>query len=427
MAQTIRILSCLMGTLLLGACAAPPDAEEVERARAQHLAERLVIVDTHIDLPFRLYRKPADVSVRTESGDFDHPRAMRGGLDAAFMSIFIPAEADAAGEAQALADRLIEGVERLAHDHPQQFALATCPDDVLAAQRDGRLALAMGMENGAPLAGDLANLDRYRARGIAYITLTHAQPNHIADSSYEAERRWNGLSPFGRSLIPAMNDRGIIVDVSHVSDTTFWQVLELTRVPVLATHSSLRHFTPGFERNLDDAMVEAIGRNGGVVQINFGSGFLTVPARAYGAAQLQAFQTFRTERGLAMNDPEVAAFGIRYRAEHPYPYASVDDVLDHIDRAVRLAGIDHVGIGSDFDGVGDTLPRGLEDVSGYPNLVAGLLRRGYDETEIAKILGGNTLRVWREAGAHAAAQGHSPICRQAVDGARDPAPHEASL
>jgi membrane dipeptidase len=218
----------------------------------------------------------------------------------------------------------------------------------------------------------------------------------------------------------------VIVDVSHVSDATFWQVLELTRVPVLATHSSLRHFTPGFERNLDDAMVAAIGRNGGVVQINFGSGFLTDPARAYGAAQLQAFQAFRAERGLAMNDPEVAAFGIRYRAEHPYPYASVDDVLDHIDRAVRLAGIDHVGIGSDFDGVGDTLPRGLEDVSGYPNLVAGLLRRGYDEAEIGKILGGNTLRVWREVGAYAAAQGHPPICRQAPDRADAPRQHEAS-
>jgi membrane dipeptidase len=203
-------------------------------------------------------------------------------------------------------------------------------------------------------------------------------------------------------------------------------VLELTRAPVLATHSSLRHFTPGFERNLDDAMVEAIGRNGGVVQINFGSGFLTAPARAYGTAQLQAFQAFRAERDLAMNDPEVAAFGARYRAEHPYPYASVDDVLDHIDRAVRLAGIDHVGIGSDFDGVGDTLPRGLEDVSGYPNLVAGLLRRGYDEAEIGKILGGNTLRVWREVGAHAAKQGHPPICRQPQNRAEDPGRHEAS-
>jgi len=425
MTQTTPIL-LLLPALLLGACAAAPDPEQAERDRAQRLAERFVIVDTHIDLPFRLYRKPADVSTHTESGDFDHPRALRGGLDAAFMSIFIPAEADAAGEAQALADALIDGVERLAHDHPRQFAVATCPDDVLAAQRDDRLALAMGMENGAPLAGDLASLDRYHALGIAYITLTHAKPNHIADSSYEAERRWNGLSPFGRELIPAMNDRGVIVDVSHVSDATFWQVLELTRAPVLATHSSLRHFTPGFERNLDDAMVEAIGRNGGVVQINFGSGFITEPARAYGAAQLQAIQAFRAEHGLAMNDPELAAFGIRYRAEHPYPYASVDDVLDHIDRAVRLAGIDHVGIGSDFDGVGDTLPRGLEDVSGYPNLVAGLLRRGYDEAEIGKILGGNTLRVWREVGAYAAAQGHPPVCRLPPDRPDTPASHEAA-
>jgi membrane dipeptidase len=397
--------------LALGACAAPPDPAATEVERAQALAARLTIVDTHIDVPYRVYRKPQDVSGPTETGNLDYPRAVAGGLDAVFMSIFIPASADTAGEAGTLADTLIDAVERLATEHSDRFALATCPDDVLRAANSGRIALALGMENGAPIAGDLARLDRYRGRGIAYVTLAHSAPNHIADSSYSTERRWRGLSPFGRALVPAMNERGIIVDVSHISDETFWQVLELTRAPVMATHSSLRHFTPGFERNLADEMVRAIAKNGGVVQINFGSGFLTESAQRYGAAQQAAFREFLTAQHLTFDDPAVATFAAQYRSEHPYPYATVEDVLDHIDRVVALTSIDHVGIGSDFDGVGDTLPRGLEDVSKYPNLVAGLLRRGYDEAAIEKILGRNALRVWRAVQDYAAAQGHPPICR----------------
>jgi membrane dipeptidase len=406
----VRRLAALLG-LALGACASPPDTAGAEADRAGALAARLTIVDTHIDVPYRVYRTPQDVSTATATGNFDYPRAVAGGLDAVFMSIFIPASADAAGEAGTLADALIDGVERLAVAHPDRFALASCPDDVLAAASSGRIALALGMENGAPLAGDLARLVRYRDRGVAYITLTHSEPNHIADSSYATERRWRGLSPFGRELIPAMNDRGVIVDVSHISDEAFWQVLELARAPVMATHSSLRHFTPGFERNLADDMVRAIGANGGVVQVNFGSGFVTGPAQRYGAAQQAAFREFLTARQLTPDNAAFATFAAQYRAEHPYPYATVDDVLDHIDRVVELTSIDHVGIGSDFDGVGDTLPRGLEDVSKYPNLIAGLLRRGYGEADVEKILGGNALRVWREVGDYATARGHPPVCR----------------
>lgn len=385
----------------------PPDP----MARAHALAQRFVIVDTHVDVPYRLQNSDDDVAAATAGGDFDYPRAVVGGLDAPFMSIYIPADVDAAGGAQALADELIDRMERLAGAHPDKFALATCAADVLRARDTGRIALPMGMENGAPIAGDLDRLDHYRNRGIVYVGLTHSRANHIADSSYDLNERWGGLSPFGRELIAALNDRGMLIDVSHISDKAFWQVIELSATPVIASHSSLRHFTPGFHRNMDDAMVAAIGRNGGVVQINFGSGFLTRTAREYSDAQQAAFLRFRAQSGLEPDHPEITTFGVRYREQNPYPFATVDDVLDHIDRAVELAGIDHVGLGSDYDGVGDSLPTGLKDVSAYPNLIAGLLRRGYSETDIEKILGGNTLRVWQAVAGYGAARGYPPICR----------------
>ncbi len=330
------------------------------------------------------------------------------------MSIYVPAATDAAGDATPFADTLIDAVEALAEQHPGQFAMATCSADVEALHGSGRLALALGMENGAPLAGSLDQLDRYADRGIRYITLAHSSSNHISDSSYDEDERWGGLSPFGRTLIPAMNQRGVMIDVSHITDAAFWQVLELTETPIIASHSSLRHFTPGFHRNMSDEMVRAMARNRGVVQINFGSGFLTAAARQYGNERDGALERFRSSEGLEAGDPRIFDFYRSYAAAHPYPYATVDDVLDHIDRAVRLAGIDHVGLGSDYDGVGDSLPVGLKDVSSYPNLVAGLLGRGYSEQAVRKILGDNVLRVWREVEAHAAAAGYPARCRQSA-------------
>jgi len=411
--RTARPSAVILVPALLAACAqtgvAPGDGER--EARSERLARHHLIVDTHIDVPYRLYRdNDQDVSRATGIGDFDLPRAKAGGLDALFMSIYVPATVDAAGEAKPFAEDLIDGVRNLTEDHPEQFALATCTTDVLAAKAEGLVAMPMGMENGGPIEGDLDNLDHFRERGIRYITLAHSRSNHISDSSYDDDQRWGGLSPFGETLIPAMNERGVMIDVSHITDSAFWQVLELTEVPVLATHSSLRHFTPGFHRNMSDAMVRALTDNRGLIMINFGSGFLTKEARAYADAMQAAHEALRAEPGIDPDDPRLASFSERYRADNPYPYAGVDDVLDHIDRAVRLAGIDHVGLGSDYDGVGDTLPVGLKDVSTYPTLVAGLLRRGYDEAEIAKILGGNLMRVWHEAEIYAAQAGYPPLC-----------------
>lgn len=378
--------------------------------RGTELSQRFLLVDTHIDVPYRLHDEWEDVSVATESGDFDYPRAVAGGLDAMFMSIYIPADVDAAGEARGFAEGLIDSVEALAASAPDKFGVATCTADVLALKAAGKISLPMGMENGGPIEGSFDNLAHFADRGIRYITLAHSKSNHISDSSYDLNERWQGLSGFGKELVGEMNRQGVMIDISHVSDKAFWQVLELTEVPVIASHSSLRHFTPGFQRNMTDEMVTALGENGGVIQINFGSGFLTKAARDYSNAAQQAMIRFRAEAAENLDEAAMAEFAATYRAENPYPYATVEDVLDHIDRAVELAGIDHVGIGSDYDGVGDSLPVGLKDVSEYPNLVNGLLERGYSETDIEKIWGGNVMRVWAEVEAYAAAAGNPPQC-----------------
>lgn len=391
-------------------------AAEATVDRGTELSRRFLLIDTHIDVPYRLHKGWEDVSVATDSGDFDYPRAVAGGLDAMFMSIYIPADVDAAGEAGGFAEDLIDSVEALAASAPDKFGMATCTSDVRALKAAGKISLPMGMENGGPIAGSFENLSHFAERGIRYVTLAHSKSNHISDSSYDLNEHWQGLSEFGKTLVPEMNRQGVMVDVSHVSDKAFWQVLALSEVPVIASHSSMRHFTPGFQRNMSDEMVAALGENGGVIQINFGSSFLTKAARDYSNASQQAMIRFRAEAAENLDEAKMAEFAAQYRQEHPYPYATVDDVLDHIDRAVEFAGIDHVGIGSDFDGVGDSLPIGLKDVSGYPNLLNGLLERGYSEEEIEKIWGGNLMRVWTEVEAYATAAGNPPTCRIPVSG-----------
>ena len=268
----------------------------------------------------------------------------------------------------------------------------------------GLLSLPLGMENGSPLEGDLGNLAYFRGRGVSYITLTHSLSNQISDSSYDDNHQWQGLSDFGRQVVREMNRLGIMIDISHVSDEAFWQVLELSETPVIATHSSARHFTPGFERNMSDEMIVAMAEKGGVIQINFGSSFVTQQANEYGSARMKAGRQYLADHPELTEEFVFTEYPAIYAAEHgPFPYATLDDVLDHFDHVVKLAGVDHVGIGSDFDGVGDSLPEGLKDVAAYPALVEGLLRRGYSEDDIRKILGLNLLRVWAAVEDHAAA------------------------
>ena len=228
------------------------------------------------------------------------------------------------------------------------------------------------------------------------ITLAHSKCNHICDSSYAEDKKWDGLSPFGRDLVAEMNRLGVMVDVSHLSDASIEQVLELSAAPVIASHSSLRHFTPGWERNLSDELVRAIAAGGGVVQINFGSAFLNEAANVQSLKYWDAWKVFLKEGGFAEDAPEAEAFVEEYWSDRTRIYADVSDVVAHIQRVIELAGIDHVGLGSDFDGVGDSLPTGLKDASQYPNLVEALLRAEFSEEDVVKILSGNLMRVWRE-------------------------------
>jgi membrane dipeptidase len=395
--------TALLLALALSAVATSAASAADVSKQARKLADELLIVDTHIDVPYRLEEKFENVAEATQHGDFDYPRALAGGLDVAFMSIYIPAGVqDDAAASQALANRLIDGVERLVKDAPKKFVLI---DSVVEAEKlagGNRIGFALGMENGAPVR-TLEDLEHFFKRGVRYITLTHGKSNHISDSSYDLDHQWHGLSPFGKELVPAMNRLGVLVDISHVSDEAFWDTLELSAVPLIATHSSARHFTAGFERNLSDDMIRALAEKGGVVQINFGSTFISARANAWSTEARSHQKAWLEAEGLEDDATASRAFQAGYAAAHPFPYATLDDVLDHVDHIVAIAGIDHVGIGSDFDGVGDSLPVGLKSVADYPNLVQGLLDRGYAEKDIRKILGGNALRVWKAAEAYAAA------------------------
>ncbi|MGH8031162.1 MAG: dipeptidase, partial [Luteimonas sp.] len=330
--------------------------------------------------------------------DFDYPRARAGGLDVAFMSIYTSAAQDDDGSAWQVANSMIDAVEALAARHPDKFALLTSPRDVERLRKGGRVLLPLGMENGAPIGAELGKLKFFFDRGIRYITLTHSVNNRISDSSYALTKRWNGLSPFGKDVVREMNRLGIMVDVSHLSDAAVRDAVALSTVPVIASHSALRHFTPGFERNLSDELVRAIADRGGVVQIPFGNTFVNPQAAANSQAYFRAVND-RNARNVALQaagkPPENKDdFEKAWEAAHPPPKTAIGAVLDQIDYAVKLVGADHVGIGSDFDGVDGKLPDTLRTVADFPHLVAGLQARGHAETDIRKILGGNLLRVW---------------------------------
>jgi membrane dipeptidase len=394
--------------LILASCgSADKDIVDTEVAvspadRARQIAQESIIVDTHVDVPYRLYDAWEDVSVATEGGDFDYPRAVAGGLNAPFMSIYTPAELEAEGKSKERADALIDLVLRIVESAPNKFAIARSADEVEAQFSDGIISLPLGMENGSPIEGDLVNLQHFYDRGIRYITLTHSLTNHISDSSYDENKPWDGLSEFGEEVVQEMNRLGIMVDISHVSDAAFYDVMDITTIPAIASHSSARHFTPGFERNMSDDMIKTLAAKGGIIMVNFGSSFVTEVAQVYSHGRSTAYKAYYIENNLEDTEELELEFKDKYdESNGGLPFADVSDVLDHFDHIVELAGIEHVGIGSDYDGVGDSLPTGLKDVASYPNLVEGLIARGYSEEDVRKILGQNLLRVWRQVEAAA--------------------------
>jgi membrane dipeptidase len=414
----LRVLSLLVFASLLACSGGSPEGkdpstmtDEELRAHADSLAQTYLITDGHVDLPYRLKvrnfkleREFLGIPIETEEGDFDYVRAVEGGLDAPFMSIYIPSGLqEEVGASPSLADSLIDMVAGIAAAHPDKFRVTTSPEQMIQNFKDGVMSLPMGMENGSPIEDKIERVAEYHAKGIRYITLTHAKDNLICDSSYDTTRTHNGLSEFGREVVKEMNRVGIMVDISHVSDSTFWQVMEMTDIPVIASHSSARKFTPGFERNMNDEMIQRLGEENGVIQINFGSTFLDGSLRVRRDSLRGVLVERLAEAGLTYTDEEAKPIIDAFGEEFPTLYADVETVADHIDHVVSLSSVDNVGFGSDFDGVGDSLPTGLKDVSDYPNLIYTLLKRGYTDEDIEKMCSGNVIRVWRAVEAPATA------------------------
>jgi membrane dipeptidase len=398
----IVVLVCLV-TLSCKENNSGDDKDEQLRAKANELAQRFILTDGHVDLPYRLrikrfqlQREYMGIPVSTKEGDFDYERAKKGGLDAPFMSIYIPSDYQLKQDkGKALADSLINMIRGIVDAHPDKFALASTPKDIETNTLAGKISLPMGMENGAPIGDSIENVKYFFDRGIRYITLTHGKDNQICDSSYDSLNKWKGLSPFGEKVVAEMNRVGIMVDISHVSDSTFYDVMKITRAPVIASHSSCRFYTPGFQRNMSDDMLKALAKNGGVIQINFGASFLDSLARV-NHKLLDSLESILIAKGLTSRDSAAQPIIDQFAKNHAELYSDVERVADHVDHVVKVAGIDHVGIGSDYDGVGDTLPLGLKDVSDYPNLIYVLLKRGYTDEDIEKICSKNVFRVWNK-------------------------------
>lgn len=392
----MKILKNISVVLLLVLVFASCSDTNQYQQQANDLAQKVIIVDGHIDVPYQLNDEWVDISKAAPELDFDYPRAKEGGLDAPFMSIYIPVEYQETGGAKAAADSLIDMVEGITKDNPDKFALATSPEEIQDNFGKGLISLPMGIENGAPVAEDLSNVQHFYDRGVRYITLAHAKDNRLSDSSYDTTAdTHNGLSDYGKEVVKEMNRLGMMVDVSHITDSAFYDVMDVTEAPVVATHSSCRHFTPGFERNMSDDLIKQLGENGGVIMINFGSTFLDSTSQNSQEKVQQEIAQLIEEKELDPESEEANEFRSEYFQEN-FKFSTVEKVADHIDHVVDLVGIEHVGLGSDYDGVGPTLPTGLKDASTYPNLFAELLEREYTEEEIEKIASGNIFRVWNK-------------------------------
>ena len=365
--------------------------------QAEKLSKENIIIDGHIDLPFRLYKKnllfEKNIKLNREtSGNFDIPKAIRGGLDSPFMSIYIPSEKNF-DEAYVLANNLIDLVDNIIKSNQKNLAHANGPSDVERNFIDNKISLPMGMENGSAIGNDINNIRYFFNRGIRYITLTHAKNNQICDSSYDKKRTWNGLSDFGVEAIKEMNKVGMMVDISHVSDKTFYDVLKISEKPLIATHSSPRKFTPGFERNMSDEMIKNLANNGGVIMMNFGSSFVNQKSNKIFSQIDKRVRLYKRKNKIISDNLELEKYKNNLINEMN-PFASLEDVVESIDHVYKLVGVDHIGFGSDFDGLGNSLPKGLKDVSMYPNIIEKLLKKNFSEKDIKKICSENLFRVW---------------------------------
>ena len=370
---------------------------ESPQERATRIHREATVIDTHSDTTFRFQQDDWDFGQRHPKTDshMDLPRIREGGLDVQFWSIYT-GKTEVPGEAMRIALERIDAVHRLMARYPQETGLATTVAEIRALVATGKFASLMGVEGGHMIEDNLAVLRTFYRLGVRYMTLTHSFHTNWADSSGTTtlpEPIHGGLTEFGEQVVLEMNRLGMMVDVSHVADETFFDVLRVSRAPVIASHSSCRAVADHI-RNLNDDQLRALAKNGGVVMINFYPAYIDEEAsretKAYFDKWKSTFEAMKAKHG-----KDHTALGRARRvhfAAHPVPQTSLDVLLDHFDHALRVAGADHVGIGADWDGV-PSMPRDLEDVSQLPRLTAGLLARGHSEETVRKVLGENLLRV----------------------------------
>jgi membrane dipeptidase len=389
-----KTLTVRAGAILaLVALSSSPSGQSDISDRVRALHQRALVIDTHADTTQRLISgRPFDIGRRNPDGSVDIPRLREGGVDALFFSIWTPGSTTGPA-AVTRAREQIEAVRSAIRAHSDEFVFATSAAEIRRASADGKIAALLGLEGGHMIDGSLETLADLAKRGVRYLTLTHSRNTPWADSSGD-EAVHDGLTPFGREVVAALNGLGVMVDVSHVADATFYDVLEVTRAPVIASHSSCRAISNS-PRNLTDDMLRALAKNGGVVMINFHAPFLseelrTAPRDADLRAEARAAsqECAGDEACSILASQRVDQSAMR---DGRLPAVSWEKIIEHIDHAVKVAGVDHVGLGSDFDGA--TMPLGMEDASSLPRITAALLERGYADADVRKILGENLLRV----------------------------------
>jgi membrane dipeptidase len=366
--------------------------------RANQLHARAVVIDGHADTTQRLvFDRTFDIGARNLNGNLDIPRMKDGGLDALFFSIWVPG--DVTGPIaikRALVQ--IDAVREAVRTHPNDLMLATSVADIRRAAAEHKIAALMGVEGGHMIDRDLRVLRDFATLGIRYLTLTHFKNTEWADSSTDTPAH-NGLTAFGKDVVRELNRLGVMVDISHVSDKTFYDAISISTAPVIASHSSIRALT-NHPRNMTDEMLRALARNGGVVMINYHSGFISEEfriaseKRSGDVVARMAAMSKKCGGNEACTTMEQERLDHEAMANGQLPKVSWERIIDHIDHAVKVAGVDHVGLGSDFDGA--VMPLGMEDVSKLPRITDALLKKGYSEQNIEKILGGNLLRVMEQ-------------------------------
>jgi membrane dipeptidase len=370
---------------------------------AKQVHDRAIVIDSHDDTTQRLLsEKGFDIGARHANGNIDIPRMREGGLDALFFSVWVPSELTGPPAVKNAMD-LIDSVRQAVRTHPNDLVLATTAADIRRAAGEHKIAALMGMEGGHMIDNDLGLLRNYAALGVRYLTLTHFKNNDWADSSTDKPAH-NGLTPFGKEVVHELNRLGVMVDISHVADKTFYDAIAASTAPVIASHSSCRAIAHHV-RNMTDDMLKALAKNGGVVMINYEVSFLSEEYRVASdkqngdvVTQLNAMSK-KCGGDEACSTLESARINTEAMKSGKLPKVTWDKIIEHIDHAVKVAGVDHVGLGSDFDGA--TMPIGMEDATKLPKITGALLAKGYSEADVTKILGGNLLRVM-EAVEHAA-------------------------